>query len=83
MTSSQVHPEQVRGHSRRVRGSAFDKGVIGNWSADYINEFVQYKATDMLSRGTKNKIYDVFKNQNQETQIILSSVRPEDRIFMR
>ena len=62
-------------------GSAFEKGAIGTWRADYINEFVLYKAADMLSRGINIKIYDVFRNLNQETQIILMSATTTDKVL--
>lgn len=40
---------------------------------NYIKQFVLDEADEMLSRGFKDQIYDVFRNFNQEIQVILLS----------
>merc|ERR1719244_131689 len=40
---------------------------------NYIKQFVLDEADEMLSRGFKDQIYDVFRHLNQETQVILLS----------
>ena len=45
----------------------------------YIKIFVLDEADEMLSRGFKDQIYDVFKNLNEEIQVILlSATMPQD-----
>ena len=36
---------------------------------NYIKQFVLDEADEMLSRGFKDQIYDVFRHLNQETQV--------------
>ena len=38
---------------------------------NYIKQFVLDEADEMLSRGFKDQIYDVFRHLNQETQVLL------------
>ena len=38
-----------------------------------IKQFVLDEADDMLSKGFRDQIYDVFRHLNQETQVILLS----------
>ena len=37
---------------------------------NYIKQFVLDEADEMLSRGFKDQIYDVFRHLNQETQVL-------------
>jgi len=46
---------------------------------NYIKQFVLDEADEMLSRGFKDQIYDVFRHLNQEIQVILmSATMPEE-----
>merc|ERR1712060_622017 len=48
---------------------------------NYIKQFVLDEADEMLSRGFKDQIYDVFRHLNQETQVILLSVTMPDEVL--
>jgi len=46
-----------------------------------IKQFVLDEADEMLSRGFKDQIYDVFRHLNQETQVILLSATMPDEVL--
>jgi len=48
---------------------------------NYIKQFVLDEADEMLSRGFKDQIYDVFRHLNQETQVILLSATMPDEVL--
>jgi len=48
---------------------------------NYIKQFVLDEADEMLSRGFKDQIYDVFRHLNQDTQVILLSATMPDEVL--
>merc|ERR1719251_247059 len=48
---------------------------------NYIKQFVLDEADEMLSRGFKDQIYDVFRHLNQEIQVILLSATMPDEVL--
>jgi len=54
-------------------GRVFDMISRKVLRTNYIKQFVLDEADEMLSRGFKDQIYDVFRHLNQEIQVILMS----------
>jgi len=48
---------------------------------NFIKQFVLDEADEMLSRGFKDQIYDVFRHLNQEIQVILLSATMPDEVL--
>lgn len=60
-------------------GRVFDMINRGVLKTEHIKLFVLDEADEMLSRGFKDQIYDVFKTLSEETQVILlSATMPPD-----
>ncbi|KAF7490080.1 Eukaryotic initiation factor 4A [Sarcoptes scabiei] len=60
-------------------GRVFDMIQRGKIDASSIRIFVLDEADEMLSRGFKDQIYDIFRFLNEEVQVILlSATMPED-----
>ncbi|XP_008485600.2 eukaryotic initiation factor 4A-I-like, partial [Diaphorina citri] len=60
-------------------GRVFDMISRGALSTKQIRMFVLDEADEMLSRGFKDQIYDVFKHLNNDVQVILlSATMPAD-----
>jgi len=62
-------------------GRVFDMISRNVLSPKYIRQFVLDEADEMLSRGFKDQIYDVFRHLNQEIQVILSSATMPEEVL--
>jgi len=62
-------------------GRVFDMISRKVLNVNYIKQFVLDEADEMLSRGFKDQIYDVFRHLNQETQVILLSATMPDEVL--